>query len=65
MKIKTYQAIDVKILSMLNHNPIPVWDIWMKFREDVDGIHIIDRRMQSLRKKGLVANIPGKGWVRA
>ncbi|CAD5489793.1 hypothetical protein HmCmsJML047_02799 [Escherichia coli] len=27
-------------------------------------IETIDRRMQYLRKKGLVANVRGKGWVK-
>jgi len=64
VKVKKYEEMDCGILAMLNKHPTPIWDIWLKYRDEVKGIEVIDRRMQSLRKKGLVANIPGKGWVR-
>ncbi|ELX9578599.1 hypothetical protein SLJ66_001968 [Escherichia coli] len=64
MKVKKYEEMDCGILAMLNKHPTTIWNIWLIYRDDVKGIEVIYRRMQSLRKKGLVANIPGKGWVR-
>lgn len=64
MKVRKYEELDAGILSMLNKSPTPVFNIWLKFQSDVKDIFIIDRRMQSLKNKGLVANIRGKGWVR-
>ena len=49
---------------MLSVKPTPVFDIWLKFRDDVRDITVIDRRMQALKKKGFVYNIRGCGWVK-
>ncbi|HCO3755911.1 TPA: hypothetical protein ACNTUM_000653 [Escherichia coli] len=65
MKVKKYDDLDYSILAILNKAPTPVFDIWLKFKDEVTEITIIDRRMQHLKKKGLVSNIRGKGWVRA
>ncbi|HAX2739156.1 TPA: hypothetical protein JW644_000517 [Escherichia coli] len=59
-----YEKLDQNILSMLSERPTPVFDIWLKWRGNGMYIETIDRRMQYLRKKGLVANVRGKGWVK-
>lgn len=59
-----YEELDLKILHTLSFNPTPVFDIWSKFRDDVRDITVIDRRMQALKKKGLVYNVSGCGWVK-
>ncbi|EGM7123460.1 hypothetical protein IRX84_000250 [Escherichia coli] len=59
-----YEKLDQNILSMLSERPTPVFDIWLKWRCNGMYIETIDRRMQYLRKKGLVANVRGKGWVK-
>lgn len=59
-----YEELDLKILHMLSVKPTPVFDIWLKFRDDVRDITVIDRRMQALKKKGFVYNIRGCGWVK-
>lgn len=59
-----YEELDLKILQMLSVKPTPVFDIWLKFRDDVRNITVIDRRMQVLKKKGFVRNVRGCGWVK-
>lgn len=59
-----YEELDLKILQMLSVKPTPVFDIWLKFRDDVRNITVIDRRMQVLKKKGFVCNVRGRGWVK-
>lgn len=54
-----YEELDLKILHMLSVKPTPVFDIWLKFRDDVRDITVIDRRMQVLKKKGFVCNVRG------
>ena len=58
-----YEKLDAQIMEMLSENPSPVFDIWLRFRDQVRNINVIDRRMQSLKKKGLVCNIKGAGWA--
>ena len=59
-----YEELDLKISHMLSVKPTPVFDIYLKFRDDVRDITVIDRRMQVLKKKGLVYNVRGCGWVK-
>lgn len=59
-----YEELDLKILRMLSFKTTPVFEIWLKFRDDVINITVIDRRMQALKKKGLVCNVRGCGWVK-
>ncbi|MCK6993082.1 hypothetical protein [Enterobacter asburiae] len=59
-----FETLDNNIISILSNQPTPVFDIWLKFRDEVKNINVIDRRMQYLKKKLLVANIRGKGWVK-
>lgn len=59
-----YEELDLKILHMLSVKPTPVFDIWLKFRDNVRDIAVIDRRMQTLKKKGFVYNVRGCGWVK-
>lgn len=29
-----------------------------------DGVRVLDRRLQALRKAGKIKSIPGKGWIK-
>lgn len=62
--ISKYEELDMKILHILSVNPTPIFNIWLKFRDDVRDITVIDRRMQVLKKKGFVRNVRGCGWVK-
>lgn len=59
-----YEKLDCAIVEMLSQKPTTIFDIWLKFRDQVKDISVLDRRMQHLKKKGLVVNILGKGWVK-
>ena len=59
-----YEELDLKILHILSVKPTPVFDTWLKFRDDVRDITVIDRMMQVLKKKGFVYNVRGCGWVK-
>ena len=56
-------GLDAKILALCD-NLTPVFDIWLKLRDEVKDITYIDRRLQALKKKGLVMNVRGCGWRR-
>ena len=60
-----YEELDKKILAMLDaaDGRVPVFDIWLKFQDEVKNINVIDRRLQYLKKKNLVSNIRGLGWA--
>ncbi|SUH17131.1 Uncharacterised protein [Salmonella enterica subsp. enterica] len=55
-----YEKLDQNILSMLSERPTPVFDIWLKWRSNGMYIETIDRRMQYLRKKGLLQMCVGR-----
>ena len=57
-----YEILDNEILRAIGNDPTPIFDIWLKF--SCFDIRVIDRRMQYLKKKSLVANVRGKGWVK-
>lgn len=59
-----YEKLDKDIISMLSSTPTTIFDIWLNFRDEVSEINVLDRRMQHLKKKSLVANVRGKGWVK-
>lgn len=59
-----YEKLDKDIISMLGRTPTTIFDIWLRFRDEVSEINVLDRRMQHLKKKSMVANVRGKGWVK-
>lgn len=69
-----YENLDRLILNKIGGHPTPFHRIFVRdveveakriAAEDGTGypFRFVDRRLQSLRKKGLIKNIPGKGWV--
>ena len=38
-----YEELDLKILHMLSVKPTPVFDIWLKFRDDVRDITVTEK----------------------
>lgn len=69
-----YEKLDQLILNQLGSKPKPFYDIFtgnvLKESEELsvhknEGFRVLDRRLQALRKKGLIANISSsKGWVK-
>lgn len=64
-----YDELDELILAELD-NLTPVFDVWLKVktyceRKGLDtDINLIDRRLQALKKKGMVMNVRCFGWRR-
>lgn len=59
-----YEKLDQLILNQLGSKPKPFCDL---FTGDVlknEGFRVLDLRLQALRKKGIIKNITGKGWVK-
>ncbi len=63
-----YDELDNAILRRLDDSvgPVGIESIWFEVLDisPVKNITILDRRMQALKKKGLVYNVRGKGWAR-
>lgn len=63
-----YDELDNAILRRLDDSirPVDIGSIWCEVLDisPVKNITILDRRMQALKKKGLVYNVKGKGWAR-
>ena len=69
-----YEKLDQLILDRLNDRPSPFSDIFTGgISEECEklaarkheGFRVLDRRLQALRKKGLIANVScSKGWVK-
>jgi hypothetical protein len=63
-----YDELDDAILRRLDDSaePVGIESIWFAVLDisPVKNITILDRRMQALKKKGLVYNVKGKGWAR-
>lgn len=63
-----YDELDDAILRRLDDSirPVDICSIWFEVLDisPVKNITILDRRMQALKKKGLVYNVNGKGWAR-
>ena len=61
-----YDVVDKYIVTFMkdrDHRHVTVGELFQKLRCEVNNdITIIDRRMQSLKKKGIVFNSIGKGW---
>ena len=67
-----YEKLDQMILNRLGDRPVPFMDIMIgEVFEECDRLtgnepfRVLDRRLQALRKKGLIMNIScSKGWVK-
>ncbi len=67
-----YEKLDQMILNRLGSEPKPFCDLFTgDVFEECDRLtgnypaRVLDRRLQALRKKGLIANISSsKGWVK-
>ncbi|MCE9762344.1 hypothetical protein [Citrobacter portucalensis] len=71
-----YEKLDRLIMNKIGGHPTPFHQIFVRDVEEEskriaeeDGscypFRFVDRRLQSLRKKGVIRNVTGKGWVRA
>lgn len=67
-----YEKLDQMILNKIDSRFIPFCEIFEGeiFKEcDLlsgnEPARVLDRRLQALRKKGLIVSVRGKGWVKA
>lgn len=71
-----YAKLDHFILNKIGGQPIPFAQIYVRdVREECvliakeeskpEPFRILDRRLQALRKLGVIRNITGKGWVKS
>lgn len=71
-----YEKLDRLIMNKIGGHPTPFHQIFVRdveeeskriAEEDGSGypFRFVDRRLQSLRKKGVIRSVTGKGWVRA
>lgn len=67
-----YNELDELVLSKINNIPVPFMYLHAGeihslcetlSAKKYEGFRVLDRRLQALRKKGLIKSIPGKGWV--
>ncbi|AOO59934.1 hypothetical protein AN237_25695 (plasmid) [Raoultella ornithinolytica] len=69
-----YEAVDAKILEKVGKHPKAFVDIYFPETYTLcveilndnkkEPARILDRRLQALRKKGLIHHVTGKGWVK-
>lgn len=71
-----YEKLDRLILNKIGGHPTPFHRIFVRdvddeakriAKEDGSGypFRFVDRRLQAMRKRGVIRNVTGKGWVRA
>lgn len=71
-----YEKLDRLILNKIGGHPTPFHKIFVRdVTEESERIasedgklypfRFVDRRLQAMRKSGLIRNVTGKGWVRA
>ncbi|WP_276642972.1 hypothetical protein [Siccibacter turicensis] len=72
-----YAVLDNSILSKLSDTPKPFSQLFVRdisaeceFIAKSEGskrepFRILDRRLQALRKLGVIRNVTGKGWVKS
>lgn len=67
-----YDELDELVLSKINNIPVPFMYLHdgeihslceTLSAKKYEGFRVLDRRLQALRKKGLIKSITGKGWV--
>lgn len=65
-----YEKLDKLILNKIGGHPTAFMNIFV--REECEklatvkyeGFRVLDRRLQALKKRGLIRCIRGKGWVK-
>lgn len=71
-----YEKLDRLILNKIGRHPTPFHRIYVRDVDEEakriaheDGsaypFRFVDRRLQSMRKRGIIRNVTGKGWVMA
>lgn len=70
-----YEKLDQMILNKIGGQPVPFREIYVRdvieeserlARDEnkPEPFRILDRRLQALRKKGIIKSITGKGWIK-
>ena len=70
-----YSKLDNAIRNKIGGSPVPFAQIFVRdVRDECDSIaleegnpvafRILDRRLQALRKAGVIKSIKGKGWIK-
>lgn len=69
-----YDKLDQLILDKIGGHPAPFMNIYVRdvheecealSTKKYEGFRVLDRRLQALKKAGLIRCLRGKGWVRA
>lgn len=71
-----YENLDNFILNKIGGQPTPFAQIYVRDVRDEcaliakeenkpEPFRILDRRLQALRKLGVIRNVTGKGWVKS
>lgn len=73
-----YKELDRLILNKIGGQPAPFAQIFtrdvaqecrniaeIEGKHVLDAFRILDRRLQALRKLGVIRNVTGKGWVKS
>lgn len=69
-----YTKLDGMIMNKIGGHPTPFMNIFVRDVCDAcealsprryEGFRVLDRRLQALKKAGLIRCVRGKGWVRA
>lgn len=74
--ISKYEKLDQLILNKIGGHPVPFHKIYIRdvveeserLAKELNKTYpfrFVDARLQFLRKKGIIKNITGKGWVKA
>lgn len=57
-----YDELDERILAEIGSEPKPFKEIYLSCSDEPS--RVFDRRLQVLRKKGLISAVKGNGWVK-
>lgn len=73
-----YAKLDDAILRAVGDKPLPfhqlfVGEVFIECKDiadtenkhTFDSFRVLDRRLQSLRKLGVIRNVTGKGWIKS
>lgn len=76
--VSKYDELDEAVLYSIGQEPKPFHEIYFSFTNQAlkiteicksfsqqEPVRVLDRRLQALRKKGLIIAVKGKGWIKS